>query len=135
MSANSSAANWLVTTTASNSLASRRFSAPTAASTPNDRRAHIASMSESRSWLNRTEPTLRFAAQRPTGDSVHLSETSTLVGRKRSSTSSARQGWKIIRYCSDTFGARTDTRIPASDSTTSSRAPGNTKMRVCPAST
>ena len=130
-----SAANRLVTTTASNSFASLRFSAPTTVSTPKDRRIHIASMSESRSWLNSTDPTLRFAAHLAAGDRVHLSDTSMLVGRNRSSTSSARHGLLIMRYCSETLGARTLTRIPDSVSVTSSRAPGCTKIRVCPAST
>ncbi len=93
------------------------------------------SMSLSCSWLNSTDPTLLRLAQRPAGDSVHLSETSMEVGRNRPSTSRARQGRKIMRYCWETFGARTVTRMPASVSVTSSRSPGATKIRVCPAAT
>jgi len=54
-------------------------------------------MSSSRSWLNNTEPTPRRAAQRPTPDSVHLSEHSTDVGENRPSMSKTRWGSAIMR--------------------------------------
>ena len=95
--ANSSAAYCEVTTTASNDCARRRLRAPTTVSTPNRRRTQPLSMPSRRSWLNSTEPIPRLRAHRAAGDSVHLSETSTDVGLKRASASSARHGWAIMR--------------------------------------
>ena len=91
----------------SNCLTSRRLSAPTAASTPNCRRSHPASMSSRRSWLNSTEPIPRRRAHLAAWVRVHLSDTSMDVGRNRSRTLSARHGVAIMRYCLEIFGAAT----------------------------